>query len=588
MKILKVAIIFLLLTIIFTYPLMIKINSYIPGFQSTDEPYAALWHFWWQSYSQKHHLNSTNINMIAAPFGKVLEKGYLYWNIINKSIAVATNPIFTYNIQVIFSYILSGLFAYFLAFFVLKNRIAALFSGIIFSFCPYHAVRTWQHLGLAQIQWMPLYLLCLLKLHKQMTIKNAVLVAVSFVLVASFDLYYAYFMFLITLIFTLFDFSYRKDFRSTFNLFQFFLVSVFLILLLDFYDFFQIGKFIFNLHKTHSGQGVFGYVRPFGDLFSQSARPLSYFLPSADHPFFGKFTLGFVGTSLYGESFTEHALYLGWIPLLLSILAFKIWKKRKKVFSGNFYFVFFVVLTVVSWLFSQPPWWNIFGFKLYMPSFFMYKIAPMYRAYARFGIVLTLALAVLSGFGLSFILEKFNSRNKKFAVAGLFSFLVLFEFWNYPPFKVIDVSKVPIVYYWLKEQPGDFIIAEYPLDSDSTNELYKFYQITHEKRIINGTIPGSSANKFAKTINKLSSIDTPGVLKWMGVKYVIVHKEDYFKTELLESREEPEKISKNNCLKLVKTFNKEECSDKNIMCVQETGEIDVYEITALAKEPEIK
>lgn len=31
--------------------------------------------------------------------------------------------------------------------------------------------------------------------------------------------------------------------------------------------------------------------------------------------------------------------------------------------------------------------------------------------------------------------------------------------------------------------------------ADSPNEMYKFYQTEHEKKIINGTIPGTYANK---------------------------------------------------------------------------------------------
>ena len=43
--------------------------------------------------------------------------------------------------------------------------------------------------------------------------------------------------------------------------------------------------------------------------------------------------------------------------------------------------------------------------------------------------------------------------------------------------------------------------------------MYKFYQTKHEKKIINGTIPGIYANKVAKTITKLSDPHTAGILK---------------------------------------------------------------------------
>jgi len=200
-----------------------------------------------------------------------------------------------------------------------------------------------------------------------------------------------------------------------------------------------------------------------------------------------------------------------------------------------------------------------------------------------------LAISVLAGFGFKFILDKLNSRKKKNAAIALFFGLVLFEFWNYPPFKVIDVSRAPEVYYWLKEQSGDFIVAEYSLDYGSPNEMYKFYQATHEKKIINGTIPGTYANRIAKTIDKLSDPHTPAALKWMGVKYVLVHKEGYLKTDLVEEKEEFSKISANRGLKLVKSFPTQGCPEKGIMCIQESGLIDVYEVVTLSSiEPKLK
>ena len=71
------------------------------------------------------------------------------------------------------------------------------------------------------------------------------------------------------------------------------------------------------------------YRRPFDDLFSQSARPLSYFLPAASHPVLGGISERFIGTKLYGESLTEHTLYLGWVPLILAFVAFKKWKRKE-------------------------------------------------------------------------------------------------------------------------------------------------------------------------------------------------------------------------------------------------------------------
>lgn len=628
---------FILLIIISTFPLCLKFTTCIPGFFSTDEPFGALWNSWRISYSFQHGLSLKTTNLIAYPFGvNIYASGYFssIWFIIGHFLSIVTTMVLTHNIQIFLNIFLSSVFTFLLVFYLTENSLCAFSSSIIFSFCPYQFARIWQHLGLSYNQWLPFSLFALILLRENQNKKRAVLLLISIFLLLSFD-YSIMYLGMITLtsffiyllgyhmleyIHQIWGKEYQIQQEKSYAIVKFFnqqltndlyfiKKTIFvgiaaLIILMP--QFFFVLKNRMTLSTATPASAFNPYHRQFEDLFSQSARPLSYFILAAAHPLFGKFTENFIGTKLYGESFTEHTLYLGWTPLILAFFAIKRWRKdRKKSQShnitssispgdgsqepekDNFYIGFFIFLAVVAWLFSQPPWWNIFGIKLYMPSFFMYKILPMYRAYCRFGIVVMLAVAVLAGFGLKFILEKFKSQKIKITISMLFCGLVLFEFWNYPPYKVIDVSKVPAVYYWLKEQPGDFAIAEYPLDYDSPNEIYKFYQTTHEKKIINGTIPGTYANKIAGTITKLSEPRTTGILKWMEVKYVIVHKQKYLDTELTENKEELAKISKNTGLKFVTSFPSQKCYPKNIMCVQKTGPIEVYEVISPPQEPEV-
>lgn len=582
---------FVIATIIFTYPLFFKINSGIAGTLTTDEPYAALWNFWWFKYAFTHRIPNTFYSTIAAPFGFDMGNDSLYpvWEFFYRWFAIFTNNIFAFNIQIFLSFVLAGIAMYLLVFYLTRNNTSALFAGLIYAFCPYHFSRAWQHLALAQIQWMPLYILAMIKLKEQLNYRSLFLCISAIFLVISFEFHYAIFVYIITFLFLLYNLVFYKkiDCRQLKLMKMTFLVmSAGLIFVLPTSAIKGIKQLAFE--KKSIKPSVWSVVRPFEDLFAQSARPLSYVLPATVHPVFGGFSEQFVGSQLYGTSLTEHTLYLGWVPIILSFLAIRKWRKARNeikvqsplgtVPEENFYIAFFVFLAVTAWLFSQPPWWSILGLKLYMPSFFMYKIAPMFRAYCRFGIVVMLAVAVLAGFGLKFILLKCRTRFLKIAITCLLSGLVLFEFWNWPPYKVIDVSVFPAAYTWLKSQPGDFTIAEYPLDTNGANELYKFYQTKHEKKIINGTIPGTYANEIAKAIVKLSGSKTAGILQWIGLRYVLVHRGDYLNSELTEDSQELSKIPANPGLKLIKTFAAEDCPRQDIMCVQKTGPIDVYEV----------
>src|SRR3989338_4848124 len=593
------ALFFLIFCSIATYPLVFKLKSYIPGFFSTDESYAIIWNGWFTKYSLVHQLSLKSTDYISYPFGveflnKNIPVSYI-WVIINIILPVLTTPIIAYNLQVIMNMLFAACFTYLLAYYLTKNRYAAFLSGIIFGFCPFMFVRSWQHLGETFVWTMPLFIWSLFRLKDSNSLTVKVFFVISLVL-AAINYAVIYYTFVITAIFLIYLLCKFKEDKSYLGKIFVLSGSAFIILIFQFWPVFK--NLLFPSGHAPSAHNIF--LRPFNDLFEQSARPLSFFLPSATHPLFGKFTEQFIGTPLYGMSLTEHTLYLGWVPLTLAFIAFRIWRRSRKSpgrqgFTRgspennreDFYIGFFVFLAFAAWLFSQPPWWDIFGFKLYMPSFFMYKILPMFRAYCRFGIVVMLAVAVLAGYGLKFILERFKSRKTKVAITALFCGLVLFEFWNWPPYKVIDISKVPAVYYWIKEQPKDIVIADYPLDADSPNELYKFFQTAHEKKIINGTIPGTHANKVAQEIRRLSQPKTASILKWMGVKYVVVHKDDYLKTDLIEDKEDMERIPQNQGLKFVKSFPPQECPEPELMCVQKTGAIDVYEVIASPIKPEI-
>ena len=572
-----------ILVSIFTYPLIFKFTSYIPAFYSTDEPYAALWHFWWLAYSHQQHLISTTTSFIAAPFGFTFApSGYYLWGNINKILSIVLNNIVAYNIQVVLSYMLSFWFMFLLVKKITKNYLSSIFSALIYTFCPYHAVRTWQHLGLAQIQWIPLYLLSLVNFAQEQSKKNILFAALCFALVFNFDFYYAYFTFIVTVVFfiyVLIQKKYLNKFKFVFSML--FVGAVCFIFILP--NLVNVFLFMKQAQLNQTAQGDFGYIRNFGDLFAQSARPLSYLLPVTTHPIFGGFAESMVGSSLYGVSLTEHALYLGWVGIIFAIFASRVWLRKRNHDYLNcderFYLGFFVVLAFVAWLFSQPPWWQIGRFKLYMPAFFMYKLLPMFRANCRFGIILMLAIAVLAGFGLKLFLQRFQSQKTRVVVTILLCSLVLFEFWNYPPFKVVNVKNVNQVYYWLRDEPGNFVVAEYPLDADSPNELYKFYQTVHKKKIINGIPFGSHAQKVARKIINLTNPNTARILSWMGVKYVLVHREAYLSTGLVEIKQELESLGQIKGLRFKMSFAVQECRGLS-MCPGMLEQVDVYEIVA--------
>ena len=103
--------------------------------------------------------------------------------------------------------------------------------------------------------------------------------------------------------------------------------------------------------------------------------------------------------------------------------------------------------------------------------------------------------------------------------------IMLFEFLNVPPSRTTDISQIPEEYAWLKQQEGNFIVAEYPL---GYFPLYSYCQPFHGKRLFNSYFT-KEVHELREHMWDLREEKTAGLLSALGVKYVIMHDENLYK-----------------------------------------------------------
>ncbi len=579
---------FIILSLILTYPLIFRMGSCIYG--SPGDPTGTVYSLWRMKYSWDKGIPYYFNVIVAADYSEGIRVPLLEF--FAKWLTILTNEILAYNLIILLSFPLSGISMYYLVHHLTKSRTVSLVSGIIFAFCPYHFAHSWTHLGLANIQWMPLYVLALLRLDENRNYGNAILCAVTFCLNAFTDLHYGYFMAVFTIAFLLFKLLYAwrvrwwtaTDWQSLFRAVKAGLVAVLVTLAIILPFHYRTLKTEFLERKTEVLASQ-GYVRPFKDLFTGGAKVGGYLLPAVEHPVFGRFTKKLVDSWLYSDRWSENALYLGCVPTALAIVAIIAWRRRRQRpvnqssvishQSSDFIISFFVFLALVALVFSHAPWTEIGGYRILFPSYFMYKILPACRGYQRFGILVMLSVSVLAGMGLANVLRKMANCKSRIAITSLLVSLVLFEFWNWPPYRITDVSQTPPVYQWLAKQPEDFTIAEYPLSRNiSFNHYdYLFWQRIHQKPMVNGAVPGTYAERIRKSIIDITDVKTPRVLRWLGAKYVIFHPDRYLREEEATAviGEIPD-MSQAEGLKLVKEFES----------------VKVYEVVAKPGNPSVE
>ncbi|MFH2146190.1 MAG: DUF3108 domain-containing protein [Candidatus Omnitrophota bacterium] len=525
---------YILLSIYATFPVILKFNSAFYGM--ANDPLAWMWKFWWLKHSHVKGLDSSFCNILAYPFGVKMPVFYPIWEPIYRCLSILTGEVITYNLQIMSGFFLSGLAMYMLVFYCTKNRLASFFAGVVLMLCPYHFARSWEHLGLANMHWMVFYMLSLFILNKERTYKSAIICGLCLGLISHLsNLYYLYFMLIFSAIFIIYKSIYRiiinkkvqaQDGFKAIKLAAIVIIIAFVMILP------QINSFTQNLASGSEDKfKIKDISRPFSQLFADSARPLNYFLPTEYNPILGGLTRFFVGTPLYGEnSGGEQSLYLGIIPLFFAFIGYKKWQDKKHAggleSKQDFLIRFWSMVFLAFMICSFSPYFRISSnFFIPFPSYFLYKIFPMFRNYARMGAVVMIAVCVLAGFGLKAVLETFSSRRKQFAVVSLVCCAVLFEFLNIPPYRITNVNKIPEACQWMREQPEETVIAEYPIDADE--RPYLFYQRIHEKSLVNGAPRGTYADEVRQKILDIENGTTAGILSFLGAKYVLVHKDRY-------------------------------------------------------------
>lgn len=551
---LPIIIFFTTIGLIFTYPLIFKFSSAIYGYPG--DPTGTIWMFWWQKKAFLSRIDPNIIPIVGAPFGLDISAWPASPVIMNTALiaSILVNETFAYNILTFLTFPIAGLTMYYLVKYFTDNKAASIISGVIYSISPYHLAHSYGHLGIIMgLQWLPLYVLTLFKLHEKRSMKYMILCGAAFALVVLTNYYDGFFMLVFTAVFIAFGLLWTifKNKQASINLKALgyyicaFLVSIAIII-----------PFSLHIFKT-STSAPKTYARNIGELFTYSARPWEYLLPAIDHPLFGQYVAPFLSSHMHGSNAVEQTIYLGYVPMILALLALVLYKKSKnnEINMNDFAFVitFFILAAFVAFLFSVPPILEIGSISVPMPSYFTFKFASMFRAYARFGNIVLLCVAVLAGIGVSFLFKKISRLKYVAATTVLVILLITVEFTNIPPLRVTDLSATPPAYKWLFKQKGAFTIAEYPLfgNNEAPHYDYVFYQRIHEKKLLNGTAFGSESDNLRLKLTNITDPRVPQILKFLKIKYIIINLRKYPQEQLQSLKSLPD-------LRLVKKFRDQE------------------------------
>ena len=551
--------VYFLATVFLTWPLIAHFTTSIYGYPSDN--LGGIWVFWWLRNAHALGGSASFSPLIGFPFGTTLSAvptepvGYL----ISRLFLLFMPEVIYFNLDIFLSFLLSGITMYYLVRYLTRDRRAAFFAGLAYLVLPYHAYHaSIMGGGISAIEWMPLYILLLIKFLKKADLKNAILLGIGALVVAGTSNHYALFMGIFTAAFLIGRYAHSltmmrreaklRGERVNIVVNRRTLVSSLTILLVVVLAVLPI--FVVSV-SNRSPPGRWTTMTIPEDLrieeyfYLNAARPLNYVVPDSASPLFAALGIG-------RKISYDTSLFLGWTVLALALLGFyfvlrkpggrkykgpgeDVTDERSRVDptrgiteEGRHTFWGFALAAAVAFVLSLPPYVTVGSVRIPLPSTLFEKFTPWYRWDLRLGVVVAICFIVIAGFGLSQLLKKVRGYSKEMLLIAV-TLLMVAELLIVPPFINFDFAKDPGVVTAVKNLPEGSAFMFYPAVESGdfkTSEL-EFYQTHFVKPMLNGAISNSDGEALRRTVFNPFSKATPGILSRFGLNYIVFLKNEF-------------------------------------------------------------
>lgn len=263
------------------------------------------------------------------------------------------------------------------------------------------------------------------------------------------------------------------------------------------------------------------------------AEAASYLLPAPRHPLLGEITRSLPKS----ENFAEQTLFFGYTTMALALAGVVLlWRRDGQLMAPALrhraLLLASILLPVAFWA-SLRRIYDVFGIPIPTLSFFLGEVTNQFRVFARFGLIVGLALLLLTAPALQKLLARGRAG---FAAAVGLCLVIGFELF---PGRIVawNASVAPPFVRWLEKQPPG-IAVHYPLPTDQEpaihlGERVVFYQSFHGHPIYNifGSGIGDTREDGIRILSRyVTDPLTPGILAAEGVRYVFLH-DDVYRTQ---------------------------------------------------------
>jgi hypothetical protein len=332
---------------------------------------------------------------VMEQFGGESVRG-VYWqpatDVPGRLLSRLVGPVAAYNWIVLLSFPLSAAAAYALARHLLLSPGAAALAAMAFAFSPFHLAHAAYHPHVAQTQWVPLFLLALWRCLDDATPGAMTFLAAATVGVGLSNFYGGLIAAVLApvAVVTYWTFTSRREPGSSRRLARTVAVLVAVAAAALAYAW-QVAPAVVTDRSA--------LAFPREDLFRHGAKWWSYLLPPVASPALGPLAEQVWTASGVSEGRLEQQVSLGWGVVALGLVASFAWLSRGPQRRSLTAVPLLATIALSALVCSLSPERTIGAVTFTRPSALLYAVVPMFRAYARFGVMVQLMAALLAAIG---------------------------------------------------------------------------------------------------------------------------------------------------------------------------------------------
>ncbi|MFL7791770.1 MAG: hypothetical protein AB8I69_06485, partial [Anaerolineae bacterium] len=414
---------------------------------------------------------------------------------------------------------------YALARYMTRSTAAAFIAGLVYAFWPYRLFEI-NHPNLVTTQWLPLFLLFLMRVvREEHKMQHACIAAVFLALTGYARWQLLVLVAMVAGAYGIYSLIFERRYWDKRVILALVIMGALALALMS--------PFLYPLVHAQLDreypEDLFVETN-----FAKQTDLLAYVIPPHNHLLEGLFK-GLVYTGAYERAWYSNA-YLGYAVIPLAIAG--IWKARRKTWL-------WAGLALIAWLLALGPalrlnrqiYENIPLPYVLVENFFPIKIM---REERRFNILLALPVAAMVAYGVSFLWDRarkcIGTKYLLLIFVGLV-FLISLDYLQIPV-QTFD-TEVSSFYYTLAQEPGRFALFNLPTGRDRS-PFFMLCQTIHGKPIVEGSIarPPREAREFIEgnpfllylRDNRMVPPDMPDLSRQLaplaeaGVPYMVINK----------------------------------------------------------------